>query len=95
MDIKIGRVVISKAGRDKGKWMVVTEVLNDRVMVIDGKERPIERPKPKNIKHVALTGYEVSEYDMAANRRLKRALYLLSSKVRESGEEAQQCQNKI
>jgi len=78
MESKVGTVVISKAGRDKGKWMAVLQISGDHVLVIDGKERPIERPKRKNIKHLAPTRYEVSQYDMMFNSRLKRALYLLS-----------------
>lgn len=95
MEITVGTVIISKAGRDKGKFMVVTEVMRDKVMVIDGKERPIERPKPKNIKHIAYTRYKVSDYDMAANSRLRKALNLLSGKAQVSGEEVQRCQKKI
>lgn len=79
MELKVGGVVISKAGRDKGKLLAVAQIQKGSVSVCDGKERPIERPKLKNIKHIAVTGYEVSEYDMAANHRLKRALYLLSN----------------
>ncbi len=78
MQIKVGTVVISRAGRDKGKWMAVLQVSDNRVLVIDGKERPLERPKLKNIKHLAPTRYEVSQYDMMFNSRLKRALYSLS-----------------
>lgn len=95
MEIKTGAVVISKAGRDKGRLMAVLCVSDGRVMVIDGKERPVERPKPKNIKHIALTRYEVTRYDMEANGRLKKALFLLSGKTQGSGEEAERCQNRI
>lgn len=95
MEITVGTVIISKAGRDKGRFMVVTEVMSDKVAVIDGKERPIERPKLKNIKHIAYTRYKISEYDMAADSRLRKALNLLSDKAEASGEEAQRCQKKI
>ena len=45
MEIRPGSVVRSLAGRDKGGFMVVA----------DGKERKLESPKKKSIKHVAPT----------------------------------------
>ncbi|NLN64990.1 MAG: RNA-binding protein [Clostridiaceae bacterium] len=52
----IGRVVYSKAGRDKGKLLIVIDVLNeDFVLVADGGLRPVERPKKKRIKHLKYT----------------------------------------
>ena len=53
MDITKGSVVIAKAGRDKGRAFAVIEVLSDReVLIADGKRRPIERPKRKNVIHL-------------------------------------------
>ncbi len=78
MELKVGAVVISKAGRDKGKPMAVLAVDGERVYLCDGKERPIERPKRKNVKHIAVTGSVVSSYDLEANGRLKKALFMLS-----------------
>ena len=48
----VGQIVCSKAGRDKGYFMVVVEEGDGFVFVCDGKERPLERPKRKNIKHL-------------------------------------------
>lgn len=79
MELKIGAVVIPKAGRDKNRLMAVFGTDGKYVSLCDGKERPVERPKKKNIKHIAVTGATVSSYDMAANGRLKKALYLLSA----------------
>ena len=56
MDIAKGSVVIAKAGRDKGKAFAVLDVLDDRtVLIADGKRRPIERPKRKNVLHLQAT----------------------------------------
>ena len=74
MEIVTGSVVISRAGRDKGSLLAVTGFLEGRVLVCDGGERPLERPKPKNLKHIAVTSRILSEYDMAANSRIRRAL---------------------
>ncbi|RDV83382.1 KOW domain-containing RNA-binding protein [Ammonifex thiophilus] len=51
--IELGRLVSSKAGRDRGRYYLIYEVLSDRfVRVVDGRIRRIENPKPKNIKHL-------------------------------------------
>ena len=70
MDIAKGSVVIAKAGRDKGKAFAVTQVLSDReVLIADGKSRPIERPKRKNIIHLQATGTTVD--CITTNRQLR------------------------
>ena len=79
MELTVGAVVIPKAGRDKGRLMAVFGTDGTYILLCDGKERPIGRPKKKNLKHIAVTGFKVSSYDMAANGRLKKALYLLST----------------
>ena len=57
-NFKIGQVVRSKAGRDKGDWMVVTELIGDDfVSVCNGANRKISNPKKKKIKHLAKTNY--------------------------------------
>ena len=78
MEVEIGSVVLSKAGRDKGKLLAVTHIADDGIYVCDGKERPVERPKKKNPVHLAVTRYRVSESDAATNRSLKRALSQIS-----------------
>lgn len=69
-----GRIVCSKAGRDKGKFMAVLETDGSFVYVCDGKERPIERPKRKNIKHIALTNSSLDITQFNSNRSLRKAL---------------------
>ena len=52
----VGRVVYSKAGRDKGKLLIVIGIVDeDFVLVADGDLRPMERPKRKRIKHLKYT----------------------------------------
>ena len=45
-----GRIVCSKAGRDKDKFLVIVDESKETFSVVDGKERPLERPKVKNKK---------------------------------------------
>ena len=48
-----GRVVISRAGRDRGTaYVVLTDPAEGRVLVIDGRGRTARRPKRKNVKHL-------------------------------------------
>lgn len=70
-----GRVVLSLAGRDKDRLLAVLAVdPAGYLLVADGKERPLERPKRKNPRHVAQTRRVLGEAAMATNRELRRAL---------------------
>ena len=73
MEITKGSVVIAKAGRDKGKAFAVIDVLSDReVLIADGKRRPIERPKRKNVIHLQMTRTTVD--CVTTNRQLRNIL---------------------
>jgi len=57
-DFIVGQVVRSIAGRDKGQFMVVIEVLDDQfTYVCNGKLRKVSNPKKKKIKHLAKTNH--------------------------------------
>jgi len=48
-----GRIVISRAGRDRGTaYVVLSDPVEGRVLVIDGRGRTAKRPKRKNVKHL-------------------------------------------
>ncbi|EES90702.1 RNA-binding protein [Clostridium botulinum C] len=52
----IGRVVCSKAGRDRGKQFIILNVIdNEYVNIIDGDLRTVGRPKRKKMKHLKIT----------------------------------------
>lgn len=52
----LGRVVYSKAGRDKNKYHLVVGILNENYIYIsDGRLRGIEKPKKKKLKHLIIT----------------------------------------
>lgn len=73
MEITRGSVVIAKAGRDKGKAFAVIEVQSDReVLIADGKRRPIEHPKRKNVIHLQMTRTTVD--CITTNRQLRHFL---------------------
>ena len=73
MDIVKGSVVIAKAGRDKGRAFAVTDVISEReVLIADGKTRPLERPKRKNIIHLQATSTVIDH--VTTNRQLRNLL---------------------
>ena len=70
----IGRIVCSKAGRDKDYFLVVVKSENGFLYVCDGKERPLERPKRKNEKHLQFTNTVLTPDSYKTNKSLKKAL---------------------
>lgn len=59
--IEIGSVVFSRAGRDKGSFFLVTEIVDDTfVKLVDGDIRKLAKPKLKKLKHVKVTDDVIS-----------------------------------
>ncbi len=73
----VGQLVCSKAGRDKCYWMVVVKEEDNFVFVCDGKERPLERPKRKNIKHLSFTNTILEEDSLKTNKALRKELAII------------------
>jgi large subunit ribosomal protein L14e len=54
-ELLLGQLAVSRAGRDKGRFMIVTKVIDsDYVYVVDGSLRKVDNPKKKKIKHLKL-----------------------------------------
>ncbi len=52
-EMDIGRVVLAKAGRDKGRHFVIVGRMDENyVLIANGKTRSIDKPKKKKIKHL-------------------------------------------
>ena len=82
----IGQIVCSKSGRDKGYFMVVVHKEDGIYFVCDGKERPLERPKKKNAKHLAFTETVLCESDYMTNRQLRKALAVFKNSAEQKEE---------
>lgn len=70
--LQTGQVVISKKGKDSGKWYIVAGFSGDgrRVFLVDGGRRTWDRPKRKNPLHVQPTGTVLKEVaKMAETKR--------------------------
>ena len=76
-----GQIVCSKAGRDKGYFMVVVKESDGAVFVVDGKERPLEKPKLKNPKHLCFTNTVLLEENFKTNKALRKSLAIYRDSV--------------
>ena len=60
MVIYPGQIAISLAGRDKNKYFVVLDVVDNIFCHIsDGRTRKVDAPKKKKIKHLRLTEHSL------------------------------------
>ncbi len=52
---EIGRVAVSTAGRDKGRYFVIMDIIDSQyVYIADGDLRTKDHPKKKKLKHLKL-----------------------------------------
>lgn len=59
---EVGRVVFSKAGRDRGHYFVVLEVVDeDYVTIANGCQRKVDHPKRKKIRHLVAKPEVIAE----------------------------------
>ena len=49
---QLADVVVSTAGRDQGELFYVTNVETPYLLLVNGKDRPLDKPKRKKCKHV-------------------------------------------
>jgi large subunit ribosomal protein L14e len=53
--VEVGRAVESKAGRDKGRLLIITSIVDEQyVTIADGDLRVLDSPKKKKLKHLRL-----------------------------------------
>lgn len=78
MELREGNLVISKCGRDKKKFFIVVQIMNDYVFLCDGDMRKADKPKKKKIKHVQPTS-KFSEY---VNECIKEGKLLTNKELR-------------
>ncbi len=66
MDLKRGDLVYSTAGHDKGQLFCILKVEDDLVLLANGRQRRLDAPKRKNIRHVRSAG----KFDHSVIRRI-------------------------
>ena len=74
MEFRKGDLVLCNAGREKDRLMCVTAFDEKYVYVCDGKERKLDNPKRKNLKHIITTDKKLSEEMFSTDRALRKAL---------------------
>lgn len=80
-EVCTGRVVISRAGHDKGDAFIVMEILADGQLILcDGKRRTLQKPKRKKRMHVFVTPARWEELEL----RLSKKEQLLDSDIRKA-----------
>ena len=78
MDISKSDIIISLAGRDKGKLFYVVDVEENYVLIADGKGRKLENPKRKKLKHVR----RVSRTETRVALKIRNGDKVLNSELR-------------
>ena len=80
----IGKVVLSKSGRDKNHLYIIVDQLNDDYMLLsNGSTKSIQSPKKKSIKHLDILEdlsdeikSSIKSKDKGADLKIKRFLKL-------------------
>ena len=68
----VGAYTISKNGHDKGEIYVITAIIDDKfVLVANGENRPLAKPKRKNIRHLCITNHRTAA---TSDLEMKRAI---------------------
>ena len=74
MELRKGQIVKSVKGHDKGDLLMIADFDEKRVLLCDGKQRKLNKPKVKNLRHVELTGFEVDIKEVDTDRKLRKTL---------------------
>ena len=72
-----GEIVRSLAGHDRGAVFCILGFEGESLLLADGRERAVDRPKRKNRRHVALLGpfeHPVERGETVLDSELRRAL---------------------
>ena len=80
MEIKVGSIVRSKAGRDKGDFFIVLAMEDNYVYMANGDLRKVDQPKRKKLKHLQGTE-QVSEFII---NKLSQGNKVTNSEVRKA-----------
>ena len=85
-DINISDVVVSTAGRDQGKLFYVVGTDPVYLMLANGKDRTLDKPKRKKRKHIQ----KVLRSETRVAEKLKEGDKVLNSELREDLAELRQ-----
>ena len=90
-DIKISDVVVSTQGRDQGQWFYVIAEDPVYLLLANGKDRALDRPKRKKRKHVqkvlrseTRVAEKIRSGDKVLNGELRRDLAFLARQMQDT-----------
>ena len=90
-DINISDVVVSTAGRDAGEWFYVISADPVFLLLANGKDRTLEKPKRKKRKHVqkvlrseTRVAEKIRSGDKVLNGELRRDLAFLARQMQDT-----------
>lgn len=78
ISIEPGRVVLSRAGRDRGRALVVLSVEGEYATLADGRLRTVEKPKRKKMKHLSAKPVYIS----IIQEKLAKCIPLMNAEIR-------------
>ncbi len=88
MEIQKSDIILSTAGRDQGKLFYVIGTEGAYVLIANGKERKLERPKRKKLKHVrrvtrtnSRVAEKIANGDKVLNSELRRDLAAIRQSI--------------
>lgn len=81
-----GQIVRSKAGHDKGKYHIVLSDDGVYALIVNGKDRTLQKPKRKKLNHLQRTN-EVFPLENATDRSLRIFLSALQRREAERSPE--------
>ena len=79
MELAMGDVVKSIAGKDRGSYFCVVELKDSYCFLRDGKIHKLDNPKRKSFKHVQKTPYRLQSEALQVNKHLKKAIDSLTN----------------
>ena len=85
MNLQRGSVVCSRAGHDKGSFFFFFCMHDGFAFVADGKGRTAEKPKKKNVLHLACTATILSDEILNDDSKIRQALKAFNSRRTQGG----------
>jgi large subunit ribosomal protein L14e len=81
LDVTLGEIVDSTAGRDSGKRFLIIKIIDDKyVLLADGSSRRIENAKKKKLKHIKSAGVTIQ----SINEKLENGLKVTNLEIRKA-----------
>ena len=72
INLTVGQLVKSRAGRDKGIYFIVLEIIDEKhILIIDGEARKLDNPKQKKIKHMIIYNTVIPEFKEKLDSKVK------------------------